>query len=144
MSGNLTVPTDLPVQDYLDAIEDDRRRADCEELAALMRRLTGHEPVLWGSSLVGFGLVHYRYATGREGDWFLLGFSSRKANLSLHLVPGGFAEDNELLARLGPHKTGKGCLYIKRLDDIDRNVLEQLLIRSLEEVRRLYPETPGA
>ena len=135
-----TKPTDVAVRDHLAAIEDDARRADCEALAELMSRVTGCEPVMWGPSIVGFDRYHYRYASGHEGDAALVGFASGKRQLTLYLAPG-FEGDasRELLARLGKHKTGKGCLYLKRLADVDPEILEELVRWSVAEMRRRYP-----
>jgi hypothetical protein len=101
----------------------------------IMRKATGAEPKMWGSSIVGFGAYHYRYANGREGDWFLTGFSPRKQNLTLYIM-GGFEQHAELLKSLGKHKTGKGCLYINRLDDIDLPTLRKLVKRSVQHMRK--------
>jgi hypothetical protein len=133
-----TKQTDASVEAYLNAIEDTGRRDDCRALAALMRRVTRHEPKMWGTSIVGFGSYHYKYASGHEGDSCLAGFSSRKAEISLYLMPGLQAKAT-LLAALGRHKAGKGCLYIRRLSDIDVGVLETLVRESVAELRRRYP-----
>ncbi len=133
-----TQATDASVAAYLAAIEDLARRADCEALCALMRKASGSQPRMWGSNMVGFGQYHYKYESGREGDWFALGFSSRKAEISVYLMTG-FEPRPELLAQLGKHKMGKSCLNIKRLADVDSNVLEQLLKDSLAATRAQYP-----
>jgi hypothetical protein len=134
-----TKQTDASVEAYLNAIEDADRREDCRTLAAIMRRVTKYEPKMWGPSIVGFGSYHYRYESGHEGDACLAGFSSRKAEISLYLMPGLQAKER-LLAALGRHKAGKGCLYIKRLSDIDVRVLEKLIRESVAELRRRYPK----
>jgi hypothetical protein len=126
MAENKTRPTDAGVADFLNTIEDERKRADSFALLAMMREATGQEPKMWGPAIVGFGDVHYRYESGREGDWFRVGFSPRKANLTLYLTEG-FPRYEELLARLGKHTTGKSCLYIKRLADVDPAVLRELI-----------------
>lgn len=111
--------------------------ADCGALIALMKKVTGEEPKLWGPSIVGFGQYHYTYDTGREGDWFLVGFSPRKANMTIY-ISGGFDGADALLAKLGKHTTGKGCLYVKRLAEVDLKVLEKLLasgVKGLEKMR---------
>jgi hypothetical protein len=125
------VPTSADVDAFLEAVPDENRRADAHALLKLMRSVTGEPPVMWGPSIVGFGSYHYRYESGRTGDARLAGFSPRKANLVVYLV-GGF-EDRypKLLRRLGPHKTGKACLYLKRLGDVDLDVLRQLIERSM-------------
>jgi hypothetical protein len=125
------MPTSADVDAFIDAVPDERRRSDARELCELMRSVTGEPPVMWGPSIVGFGSCHYRYESGRTGDAPLAGFSPRKANLVVYLV-GGF-EDRypKLLDKLGPHKTGKSCLYLKRLGDVDLDVLRQLVERSM-------------
>ena len=133
-----TKQSDASVEAYLDAIDDARRRDDCRAIADIMRRVTGLEPKMWGTSIVGFGSYHYKYASGHEGDACLAGFSSRKAEISLYLMPGLEAKGT-LLAELGKHKAGKGCLYVKRLSDIDVRVLEKLIRESVAELRRRYP-----
>lgn len=139
-----TMPTDVSAETYLSGIADPARAADCRTLARLMTRLTKQEPVMWGPTIVGFGSYHYRYESGHEGDACLLGFSSRGADIALYLAPG-FAETADLLARLGKHRAGKGCLYVKRLSDVDMKVLEALLRASMRELRRRYPgRTAGA
>lgn len=122
---------------FVDAIEDPARRADCRELVRLMGEITGDQPAMWGSSIVGFGTYHYRYGSGREGDWFVTGFSPRKNDLTLYIM-GGFEPHGELMAKLGKHKCGKSCLYVKGLEAIDRGVLEQLIRASIAHVRSVY------
>lgn len=129
-----TKPNDGSVEAFLDAVPDERRRRDCYTVLELMKRVTNEEPKLWGSSIVGFGSYHYTYASGRSGDSFLSGFSPRKQNLTLYIM-AGFEQYDELLARLGKHSTGKSCLYVKRLDDVDLAVLEELVARSVEHMR---------
>jgi Domain of unknown function (DU1801) len=125
-----TLPTQDDVAAFLAAVPDERRRADARTLCSLLSEVTGEPPVLWGTSIVGFGTYHYRYESGHEGDSALVGFSPRKANLVLYLV-GGFADRHQnLLEKLGPHRTGKGCLYLKSLADVDLAVLRQLVERS--------------
>jgi len=121
-----TKPTDSDVEAFIASIEDEQVRADCRELARLMHEATGDEPVMWGSSIVGYGTVHYRYASGREGDWFKVGFAPRKRTLTLYLTDGVDAHA-EPLSRLGPHSTGKGCLYIRRISDVDVDVLREVI-----------------
>jgi hypothetical protein len=121
-----TQPTDDDIAAFLAAIPDERRRADSEAVCRLMAEETGETPVLWGTAIVGFGRHHYRYASGREGDWMAVGFSPRKQNLTLYLMDG-FAGYEELLAKLGRHSTGKSCLYIKRLEDVDTDVLREMV-----------------
>ncbi|MGN9909967.1 DUF1801 domain-containing protein [Phytohabitans sp. LJ34] len=127
----MTAPTGQPVEEFLAAVPSESRRADAGQLIALMREITGEEPVMWGPSIVGFGRYHYRYDSGREGDSALAGFSPRKQHLVVYLV-GGFEDRHaSTLARLGPHKTGKGCLYLKSLDGVDLGVLRELVDRSV-------------
>lgn len=144
MAEQKTKPTGLSVKAHLDAIEDESRRKDCKALSALMKRVTGCTPKMWGPGIVGFGSYHYEYASGHSGDSCLVGFSSRKGDISIYLMPG-FEGADELFAALGRHKRGKACLYIRRLADVDLSVLEQLVARSYAETRRLYPEVgrPG-
>ena len=137
MSGNKTTPTDAGVSAFLAAIEDDQRREDCRTLLALMGRITGKPAVMWGASIVGFDTYHYRYESGREGDWAVTGFSPRKGDISVYLTAASPGQD-DLLARLGRHKMGKACLYIRRLSEIDLGVLEQLIAASVAEVKRRY------
>ncbi|HYN86921.1 MAG TPA: DUF1801 domain-containing protein, partial [Ardenticatenaceae bacterium] len=133
MSDTKMKPTPASVEAFLNGVEDETKRADCYALLALMREVTGQEPRLWGDSIVGFGSYHYRYASGREGDSPLTGFSPRKQNLTIYITAGFDAYD-ELLDRLGRFKIGKSCLYVKRLDDVDRNVLRDLVRESVEHM----------
>jgi hypothetical protein len=137
MAENKTKLTEASVESYISAIEDESRRKDCEALTQLMSTATKEPPKMWGTSIVGFGSYHYKYESGREGDSCLVGFASRKGDISLYLV-AGFPGQEELLTKLGKHKMGKGCLYLRRLSDVDPKVLEQLIIGSLEERKRHY------
>ena len=130
MAEPKTQPTKASVAAFIAAIPDERRRKDCEAVAKLMQAATGAKPVLWGTSIVGFGTYRYRYASGREGDWPVTGFSPRKNDLTLYVMPG-FERYADLLARLGRHRTGKSCLYLKKLADVDLAVLRQILARSV-------------
>lgn len=121
-----TKPTDESVDEYLASVEPERRRLEGFRLRDMMRDVTGEEPVMWGPSIMGFGMMHYTYATGREGDWMRVGFSPRKAALSLYGLRGGPAAA-DLLSRLGPHTEGAGCVYVKKLDDVDEGVLRKLI-----------------
>ncbi len=139
-----TKPTDASVAAYFAGIEDEKRRKDCEEIAALMQRVTGCAPQMWGPGIVGFDRYHYRYESGHEGDSCVVGFSSRKSEVSVYLLAGYEApETKDLLARLGKHRIGKACLYIKRLSDVRLDVLEELVVRSVAETRRRYPAAQG-
>lgn len=137
MAENKTKATAASVAAHLAAIPEEERRRDCEALAALMARATKEPPTMWGPSIVGFGSYHYRYESGREGDACAVGFAARKGDLSLYLM-GGFPEREALLARLGRHKAGKGCLYIRRLSDVDLQVLERLVTASYTAVKARY------
>jgi hypothetical protein len=138
MAENKTKPTSVSVGDFLDAVPDPQRRADGRILRALMERLSGEPANMWGPSIVGFGTCHYKYESGREGDMPRIGFSPRAKELVLYLI-GGFARQQALMDRLGKHKTGKSCLYIKRLADVDEAVLEELCAESLDYMREKYP-----
>ena len=121
-----TTRTDASVAEFLATIPDPRRRADAEQVCALMREVTGLEPAMWGPSIVGFGEYHYRYASGREADWPTVSLSPRRQALTLYLSDG-YEQYADLMARLGPHTTGRSCLYIKRLSDVDVEVLRTLI-----------------
>ena len=128
-------PTDADVEAFLAAIPDEHRREDARALCAVMAEATGEPAAMWGSSIVGFGRYHYRYDSGREGDAALASFSPRKAATVVYLAGYFDGRDAELVERLGPVKTGKGCLYVKRLDDVDRDALRELIDRSIAERR---------
>ena len=132
MATNKTAVTGSSVDDYLSRIEDDARREDCVALAKLMTKATKHPPKMWGTSIVGFGGYHYKYESGHEGDPCLVGFASRKGDIAIYLV-GDFPGRDALLAKLGKHKTAKACLYVRRLDDVDLKVLEQLVVASVKQ-----------
>jgi hypothetical protein len=128
-----TTRTDASVDEFLGTVPDARRRADAEEVCELMREVTGVEPAMWGPSIVGFGSYRYRYASGREGDWPAVALSPRKQALTLY-ISDGYDEYADLLARLGPHTIGRSCLYIKRLSDVDTDVLRTLVRDSFEHL----------
>ena len=139
MAKNVELKTklnDASVEDFINAVEDEAIRADCFELAKMMKQATKAEPKMWGSSIVGFGSYHYKGASGREGDWMLTGFSPRKQNLTLYLM-GGFDLHEDLLKKLGKYKTSVGCLYIKKLDDVDKKVLKELVTASVKTMKKL-------
>ena len=138
MANAKTKPTTASVKAFLDGIEDDERRKDCKTLVAMMKRVTGNPPQMWGPSIVGFGSYHYKYASGHEGDSCLVGFASRASAISVYLYPGekGAAA---LFQALGPHKFGKACLYLKRLADVQLPLLEQLVALSVAETKRRHP-----
>ena len=126
MAENKTKATTSSADAYIEAIADETRRKDCRTLAKLMTRATKHKPVMWGTGIVGFGSYHYKYDSGREGDSCLVGFSSRKGDISIYLT-ASFPGREDLLARLGKHKLAKACLYVRTLSDIDTKVLEQIV-----------------
>ncbi|MFK7973006.1 MAG: DUF1801 domain-containing protein [Bacteroidia bacterium] len=125
---------DGSVNDFLSSVEDEKKRADAFSLYAMMEKATGEPGKMWGDSIVGFGSYHYKYASGKEGDWMLTGFSPRKQNISVYFMDG-FDKYEEPLGRLGKHKTSKACLYIKRLSDIDEAVLEEMVVASAKYMR---------
>lgn len=131
---NKTQPTADDVTAFLNSIEDEQKRADAFAVMELMQRVTGEPPVMWGSSIVGFGSYHYKYESGREGDFLITGFSPRKAALTLYIMPG-FEKYAPLMKALGPHKMGKSCLYLKRLSDVDLEVLEELIDESYRAMK---------
>lgn len=131
---NKTQPTEVSVSDFLASIDDEQKRADSQVVAQLMEAATGEPPKMWGPAIVGYGTYHYVYASGREGDWMLTGFSPRKTALTVYLM-AGVERQTELLAKLGKYKTGKSCLYIKRLSDINLDVLREMIGVSVEQIR---------
>ena len=136
---NKTQPTAVSAADYVAAIEHPVRRADAAVLLDMMSRITGWEARMWGPSIVGFGTYHYTYESGREGDFMRTGFSARKANLVVYIMPG-YTDFSAILARLGKHKLGKSCLYINKLADVDLVVLEELIRAGLADMAEKYPE----
>ena len=128
-----TQPNEQSVIDFLNGVENKKRREDSFKVLALMQEVTGEEPIMWGSSIIGFGCYQYKYASGRDGEWFVTGFAPRKQALTLYIM-SGFSEYDELLSRLGKHTTGKACLYIKKLEDVDMVVLHELIEKSVEHV----------
>jgi hypothetical protein len=137
VSENKTKPTKASVTAFLNSVEDRQQRADCRKVAAMMRRATGKRAKMWGPGMVGFGTYHYRYESGREGDFMLTGFSPRKQALTVYIMPG-FSRFDALMKKLGKFKTGKSCLYIKRLADVDEGVLEKLIDESVKHMRGKY------
>ena len=138
MADSKTKPTKLSVAAYIDALTDETKRADAKALVKLMQSATGEKPKMWGPSIVGFGSYHYTYESGREGDMPLAGFSPRKTAIVLYGLRGS-SDAEALLARLGKHTTGKGCLYIKKLADVDQKVLEALVVKSVAAMRARHP-----
>lgn len=139
MADLKTKKTGASVAAFLKTIEDPDQRRDAKAVAALMKELTGAKAKLWGPGIVGFGTYHYTYASGRSGEWFRVGFAPRKKNLTLYIMDG-FSARAKLLKKLGPHKTGKSCLYIKRLSDVDGDALRALIEASLAHLAKKYPD----
>ncbi len=131
-----TKVNDASVEKFLNAVKDEQARADCYEMLKIMKQVTKEEPKMWGASIVGFGSYHYKGKSGREGDWMLTGFSPRKQNLTVYII-GGFDNQGALLKKLGKYKTSVGCLYIKKLDDVDKKVLKELVTASVKRIKQL-------
>jgi hypothetical protein len=132
-----TKKTEASVDSYLDAIADKSVKEDCKTLIHLMQKVSGHPPKMWGASIIGFGSYHYKYDSGHEGDICIVGFSPRKQNLTLYVLAGAPGQ-TDLLQKLGKHKAGKGCLYIKRLEDIDMDVLETLTVKAIDHLKKKF------
>lgn len=139
MSELKTKVNEASVAKFVDSIADDGQRADARVLLELLQKATKAEPKMWGDSIVGFGSYHYVGRSGREGDWFVAGFSPRKQNLTLYML-GGWEQEPELLAKLGKHSLGKGCLYIKRLADVNGPALKRLIGAALKRARQIAKE----
>jgi len=139
-----TKATTASVEEFLDAIPDEQRREDCYAISKIMQRATGKKPVMWGPSIVGFGNFTYKYPGGKEMAWFPIGFSPRKNDLTLYLMGGGLHLQKERLQRLGKHKTGVGCLYIKRLADVDVAVLTEMVAAALTDLDQVIEEKKKA
>ncbi len=137
MAENKTKPTKLSVTAFMNGIEDPAMRRDARKVSAMMRKATGSRARMWGSNIVGFGEYHYKYDSGREGDFMIAGFSPRKQALTLYVIPG-FKPFAPLMKKLGKYKTGKSCLYIKRLSDVDEDVLAKLIGESVKLMRKKY------
>ncbi|MCB1271577.1 MAG: DUF1801 domain-containing protein [Microthrixaceae bacterium] len=137
MADNKTRPTEVDPHDFLDTVENPTRRSDAEVLLEMMKRVTGCEPRMWGPSIIGFGRYHYRYDSGREGDSMITGFSPRKANLVIYVMPG-YEDRTEQLDALGKHRLGKSCLYVNKLADVDLSVLERIVADGVAEMRSAY------
>lgn len=142
MSQNKTQPTDSDVDAFLAQVQADRRREDGYRLNQLFKDVTGWEPQMWGPTRIGFGSDHYRYESGREGNALAIGFSPRKANQVLHIMPG-YQDFGEILYRLGKHKLGKACLYIKKLDDVDLDVVAEIIRAGLDDLGMHLDITPS-
>lgn len=140
MNENKTKPTQVSPADFIASVEHPGRRADAQVLLEMMTRITGEAPRMWGPAIIGFGEYHYRYDSGREGDFMRTGFSPRKANMVVYILPG-YTDFSAILDRLGKHKLGKSCLYINKLSDVDLDVLEELIRAGLADMAAKYPET---
>ncbi len=137
--GLKTRPNDADVDVFIAAVDDAQKRADARELLDMMERVTGCKPVMWGTSIIGFGSYRYTNTTGRMAEWCATGFSPRKSALTIYIMPG-FSGLETHMERLGKHKTGRACLYIKRLSDVDRDVLEEIVARAYATIRQKYPD----
>jgi hypothetical protein len=139
VAENKTKQTKASVYKFISAIKDENIRKDCYTIIKIMKSVTKEEPKMWGPSIIGFGTYHYKYVSGREGDMCITGFSPRKQSLTIYLI-GGFEKQKAQLEKLGKHKTSKVCLYIKSLEDIDKKVLKEMIVQSVKETRKLYPD----
>ena len=137
---NKTQPTPVEVSSYIASIENEEQRTDCKQLLELMQEVTGLSPQMWGKDIVGLGQYHYKGKSGREGEWFKTGFAPRKNNLSLYFI-GGFDKHDKILDKLGKHKLGKGCLYVKNLESVNKEALKELISANLKEMNNQYPES---
>lgn len=137
--GLKTRPNKADVRAFVAAVEDDQKRADAKVLLDMMKRVTGCKPVMWGPSIIGFGSYRYTNTTGREAEWCATGFSPRKTALTIYIMPG-FSGLETLMDKLGKHKTGRSCLYIKRLSDVDQDVLEQIVASAYATIKERYPD----
>ena len=141
MAEQKTKPTQASVKQFLNQVPEKERRDDCFTVVKIMEEITGHKPKMWGPSIVGFGTYRYKYASGREGDWPITGFSPRKRDLTLYMMVG-FEKQTELMKQLGKHSTGKSCLYLKRLSDIHIPTLKKLIKWSIKELKN-HPMSTG-
>lgn len=135
-----TSQNDNSVKDFIASVENEQRRNDAKTLLKLFNRVTGMKPKMWGASIIGYGRYEYKYASGREGEFMMTGFSPRKANSTIYIMPG-YQDLSEMLDRLGKHKTGKSCLYINKLSDVDPDVLEEIINFGLDYMRSKYKTT---
>jgi hypothetical protein len=133
-----TKPSEASVEDFLNGVADEQKREDCFSLLGMMKEVTGLEPQMWGDSIIGFGTYHYKYKSGHEGDWFLTGFAPRKRNLTVYIM-AGFDQYGALLEKLGKYSTGVGCLYLKKLVDVDQDTLQTLVKQSVEHIKQTNP-----
>lgn len=139
MAQNKTQATKASVDEFINNVESEQKRKDAKELVTLFEAVTGEKAVMWGSSIIGFGQYHYKYDSGREGDFLMTGFSPRKTALSIYLM-SGFSKHEEQLKKLGKYKTGKSCLYVKKLADIDQEVLSEMILDSIRFIKEKYPD----
>lgn len=140
MAEQKTKPTEVTVESFLGKIENETVRDDCNTLVKIMKKITGAKPKMWGPSIVGFGKYHYKYESGHEGYSCLTGFSPRKPAISLYIMPG-YTQHDSLLKNLGKHKAAKGCVYIKKLEDVNVEVLEELIEKSVAFLKKKYPDS---
>ncbi len=140
MAEQKTKPTDQPVESFLDNVTDEKVRADCYAIIRLMKKVTGLQPTMWGPAIIGFGNYHYKYASGHEGDCCITGFSPRKQQITLYVL-AGFPGQSDLLKKLGKHKAGKGCLYIKKLEDVNPEILESLIRQTVDFMKKKFSST---
>ena len=138
MAEPQTKVNDADINEFLDSVENDKRRADTKIVVEIMERVTGHPATMWGTSIIGFDTYTYKYESGKTGDWMITGVSPRKSSLSVYIMPG-FESYGDLLGKLGKHKTGRSCLYINKLDDVDLGILEELIAKSVKDMREKYP-----
>lgn len=138
MAENKTVANDGDVEAFIESIEDENKRNDARSIMKMMEEITGENPTMWGTSIVGFGSYHYVYASGRKGDFMMTGFSPRKRNTSIYVMPG-FSEYGDLLSKLGRHKLGRSCLYVTKLSDVDEGVLRTIVERGYQDMKEKYP-----
>ena len=138
MAENKTVANDGDVGAFIESIEDENKRNDARSIMKMMEEITGENPTMWGTSIVGFGSYHYVYASGRKGDFMMTGFSPRKRNTSIYVMPG-FSEYGDLLSKLGKHKLGRSCLYVTKLSDVDEGVLRTIVERGYQDMKEKYP-----
>lgn len=141
MAEQKTKPTDVSVNDFIDKVDSEQVRDDCRTLVKMMKKVTGSPPKMWGPSIIGFGQYHYKYESGHEGDSCLAGFSPRKGNLTVYVM-GDFANKESLLKKLGKYKMSKACIYIKKLADVDMDVLEKIVKGSVGYTKKKYPASP--
>ena len=137
MAALKTRETKASVAAFIRQIDEDNMRKSCRELNALMKKITGKQPKMWGKAMVGFGNYHYKYASGREGDWFVTGFSPRKRNLTVYIMPG-LDRYQTLMKHLGKYRTGRSCLYIRKPEDIDWKILADLIAKSVRDMAKMY------